>query len=316
MGFLSYGRNRTGLFLCLSSFIDISAASSRHLGHDRAINISPRHLRVYKIDEEGRKNEIEVDSETRLQELLCSEQVISHLIACDDSSSVTPIGIPDHDKIYPMSDDYHKAVAEGGACPLPSPFMRLSKASQKCCVDTSDANVWPNFCDAKGSMGQAAGGKLTWDLGQWKRDPVLPYGVFQVGIPEVPKNSAKYSTSLILIATYFLMGVACMSIYVYVFRSLEEERVIIRGKEHERIFANSEHGRQSEKTKDFTDSSEDEEDSKDSVGSLSPVHGQISRETGQESVGQVAMSFGLLPGLPRARSSQLTTPLMSERGSR
>ena len=226
-----------------------------------------------------------------------------------------------------MSSSYRDAVASGYACPLPAPFMHVGK-DHKCCIASSDGNVWPNFCANIGELGKATEG-LEWelheevDLKPVKDQPEqrsgtherrhLPTGIYRVGFPDVPKNYERTPTSIVIMMVYFVMFASCVSLYVYVFNWLAEETSILQGKRREEAFFSK---------RAFIDDDEDD-DAVDSVSpsssgaSLSPAHTSIARTEHQnvaDSMGQVSLSFGLLPALPRGRTSNLSSPRMSARG--
>ena len=281
-------------------------------------------LQVFNVAPDGSRTQVDDAGEAKLQEILCSEQVVSHLVRCsDDSTSATVNAGSQKRPLYPMTDAYLKALKKGYACPLPSPFMEVR--NRRCCVGSTDPNVWPNFCPSIATVGSAANGEgLIWELNHVAnvvaaKPSSLPVGVFLIGKPELPRNYAKGTTSYWLIAIYFVMGITCMSLYVYVYRKMEEEGSISRGKKHEQVFLKSQIQAKSNQH-EFDDDEEDEdEDSDDDVASdaasLSPVHDSIARDNVAvgESVDKVAMSFGLLPGLPRGRSAN-STPLVTARG--
>lgn len=292
---------------------------------------SHKYMRVFNVGLDA-KDELDTSDELKLQDVLCSEKVVSRLHPCPKEDGFGPMVMHRyHGHIYPFTADYQKAVDEKHACPLPAPFMRLSKIGFLCCVDRSNKHIWPNFCpgvdDIIGSR-DINDESLVWNMAEANHEPALPPGVYQVGLPEIPQNYAKYSMSIAMIFMYFALGLACLSLYVFVYRRLEEEMTISKGKEHEEVFLKTQEGKRLT-TAEFVDDSEeeglssDEEDllmsdqEAESTVSLSPAHSQMARGTAEESVDQVAMSFGLLPGLPRGRSansSNLTTPLMTARG--
>ena len=286
-------------------------------------------MRVFNVGLDA-KDELDTSDESKLQDVLCSEKVVSRLHPCPQEDGFGPMEMHRyHGHIYPFTAKYQKAVEAKHACPRPAPFMRLSKIGLLCCVDRSNKHIWPNFCpgvdDIIGSRNEES---LAWNIAEAKHEPALPPGVYKVGLPEIPQNYAKYSMSIAMIFMYFALGLACLSLYVYVYRRLEEEMTISKGKVHEEVFLETQEGKRLT-TAEFVDDSEEEglisdeeellvsDQEVESIASLSPAHSQMARGTAEESVDQVAMSFGLLPGLPRGRSansSNLTTPLMTARG--
>lgn len=282
-------------------------------------------VKVYSIGPDNEPRLLEGSSgDDQLREALCSKDVLVHLHRCPEGELLPPAATPRTDHLYPMSDSYRAAVADKSACPLPSPFMHVGSGNA-CCVASTDAHVWPNFCASIAELGKGPDG-IEWEThdevdllpltGVSRHQETssterrqLPQGIYRVGFPDVPKNYEKNPTSVVLLSVYFVMFAICVSLYMYVFTRMSEEASIAQGKRREEAFFSH---------RKFVDDSDDEEESvdSDSAASLSPAHTAMARneQNVADSMGQVSLSFGLLPALPRGRNSNLSSPRMSARG--
>ena len=280
-------------------------------------------ISAFHVSPDGSRDDLVGNDEEKIKHVLCSPQVLSHLQRCPDEHPGEVIESPYKERLYPMNAAYRKAVEEGFACPLPAPFMHVSKVDSSCCLPSRDPNVWPNFCEHIEDLGKPLGhAPVKWELGadiavkvpdtDRERRRHLAAGVYRVGVPDVPSSYDKHSTSIYLIATYFVMSGLCFGLLVSVFNRIEEEDQIAKGKKREEVFASS--------RRNFIDDDEEEVESpiSSSASSLSPARDRIAREPHEESmVGPVSLSFGMLPPLPRGRStnpSSLNSPRLTARG--
>jgi hypothetical protein len=320
--------------LGISSESAKASASSRIRGHHSSMSASTD-ISAFHLGGDGRKTDVANGSEDRIKQILCSSQVLSHLERCPDPGAPPKLeDSPFNERLYPMNDAYREAVDRGYACPLPGPFMHVSPSTRRCCIASQDPNVWPNFCENIESLGNPLGHEpVKWEVGSDMAIHIsdnhhvtrlIPKGVYRIGVPDVPETYAKRSTSVYLLATYFVMSAACFGLLIVVFNQIAEEDSIMKGKQREEIFARSH--------RSFVDDDDDDEDNASQkelsspssrASSLSPARDRIARnddtDTGNPSnlMGQVSLSFGLLPPLPRGRStnpSSLNSPRLTARG--
>ena len=313
------------LGLCLSIQRVLVYGSFNIRGNNRGMSASS-HISAFHVAPDGHRDEIAGSDEEKVKQVLCSRQVLSHLQRCPEDDSGEAGESPYKERLYPMNAAYRKAVEQGYACPLPAPFMHVSVKDSSCCIPSRDANVWPNFCEDIEELGKPLGhGPVKWELGAdiavkipenhyGAHQKHLPAGVYRLGIPDVPTNYDKESTSIYLIATYFVMSGICFGLLVAVFNRIEEEHQIAKGKQREEVFARSQ-------ARFIDDDDENDEaspvSSAGSGSSVSPARDRIAREPEESLVGPVSLSFGLLPPLPRGRStnpSSLNSPRLTARG--
>ena len=282
-------------------------------------------VEVYQVSPEGEAKKVDFSGESKVQAVLCSDNVVSRLERCPvGEESVENLAVVSERTadLYPMSDDYREAVQTGHACPLPAPFMTVSKISGTCCVGR-DEHVWPNFCPNIEKIGSVKSDQPLWDAGgsvhlleprvqddhsvhtekgklhkmlsnHGEQHQVILPGVFQVGRPDIPHNYSRYKAGFGQLLTYFISGVVAVCLGVYIQGKLEEESAIQRGKNREQLL--------SEMRKNDEEEISDDGDS--SIASLSPAHGMMDRgEQHFSEAGRVSMAFGLLPSLPRGRST-------------
>jgi hypothetical protein len=316
-------RLRLSLGLSASLLTWDAGASTGIRGGKPGIAASSR-LSAFRISPDGDRAKLDAADGSNLKEILCSAQVLSHLKRCSEGPREEPHKSAFKEPVYPMGSAYRKAVEEGLACPLPAPFLHVGMVDQRCCIPTEDPNIWPNFCKDIDSLGKSIGhGPVKWVVSGevnvvqgGTASMTVPPGVYRVGVPDVPSLHTKYSTSLYLLATYFVLGAGCFALLMAVFSKLEEEEQIIKGKQREEVFSSSQHQK-------FIDDDEEDADSPVScsaASSLSPAREEerdAIREDPSALMGQVSLSFGLLPALPRGRStnpSSLNSPRLTARG--
>ena len=308
---------RSWVPLVVFGFFDVLEGSPGKLRRETSISTDPTSVGESK----GGKNS---DSD-KLKTTLCSKKVLSHMVFCDESSKETPVSVEVYEEnLYPTREVYLKSVKEGHACQLPAPFQ-VKDASGVCCIPKNGVgSVWPNFCPDLGKyIGTGKRREYLRELDLMASDAVpkvkLPEGVYVLGRPDLPINYDKYHTSYIMMGVYVLITMLLLSFAVYVIQRLGDEETIVKGKQREgNFFGYAKPGM------NLTELSEEEvseeEDSLSEASSLSPAHKGISRdEQVAASVGQVSMSFGLLPGLPRGRStnnSTLNSPRLTARERR
>lgn len=292
-------------------------------------------VEAFHVSHEGKIANVAAHDEEKIKEILCSARVLSHLHRCTEEVTDPPPLDTFSEPLYPLAAAYKHAVDNGLVCPFPAPFMHVGRSDHKCCIPTTNKNIWPNFCPEIESLGKPLGhGDVKWDVsdhfnmhgippsaGGMEIVRPIPEGIFRVGVPDVPPSYVKHSLSMYLIATYFVMGATCLALLVFVFNKLEEEEQIAKGKIREEVFMSR---------RRFIDDEDDEEPGEEEgkeespasshASSLSPVRDRISRGANQqEAVGlmdQVSLSFGLLPPLPRGRStnpSSLNSPRLTAR---
>jgi hypothetical protein len=314
----------------IGSAIASKAATSHHIrGSHTGMSVSAE-IAASHIAPDGTRTDVGGDSEAKIKEVLCSAQVLSHLHRCPDGEqSGEEHGAPFTEQLYPMNAAYRQAVDSGYACPLPEPFMQVSNMDRKCCIASKDPNIWPNFCPNLEAMGKPGHEAVKWDVGAdltvhvpsaaWE-ERVIPAGIYRVGLPDVPTTYGKQSTSVYLLATYFVMSAALVALLIAVFNRIADEDQIVKGKQRENLFVRSQHVDDSDADGDLYEDDSPVASSK--ASSLSPARDRIARisdEDGQPSnlMGQVSLSFGLLPPLPRGRStnpSSLNSPRLTARG--
>lgn len=260
--------------------------------------LTTSHIKVFETDGIGRENEVRLSGDDKVHEALCAERVISRLVRCDsllDSDFSPDIG----GKLYPMSAEYKSSVALGHACPLPAPFMFTNKG--RCCVG-ANPQVWPNFCEHADKIGTNPNFAM-WDVGGSVHLPPQPIvsGVYTVGYPDVPATNSKWKPTMGVFLTYFLAGTVWLLVAMYIQDCLSDEAALQHGKNREKLLA---------EMKANDDHRESSSENESSVGSLSPTHAFV-EQGGLAEAGKVSMAFGLLPSLPRGRStnnSTLNTP--------
>lgn len=269
----------------------------------------------------------------RQKQMLCSRRVLAHTVFCPEDEALVP---PPFDarggNLYPTKEAFHSAVKSGKACQLPAPFM-LEDSSGKCCIPKKgEAHVWPNFCaNSEKLVGSARRHKYIRELDMTRTSEAegvhLPKGVYVLGRPDLPINYDMYHTSYIMMGVYVLITMVCLSFAVYVVQRLRDEDAIVKGKSREDNLYNV--TKSAAGGMNLTELSEDDEISEEEdndfseseASSVSPAQKSIARSNQQvaASVGQVSMSFGLLPGLPRGRStnnSTLNSPRLTARERR
>ena len=268
----------------------------------------------------------------RQKEILCSKRVLAHTVYCPENEAPVP---PSFDarggNLYPTKEGFHSAVKSGKMCQLPAPFMSKDLSGRCCIPRNGDEHVWPNFCANRDELiGSAKRHKYIRELDMTRSSEAegvhLPKGVYVLGRPDLPINYDMYHTSYIMMGVYVLITMVCLSFAVYVVQRLRDEDAIVKGKSREdnlyNVTKSSAVGMNLTELSEDEEISEEEDDfSESEASSVSPAQKSIARSNNQiaASVGQVSMSFGLLPGLPRGRStnnSTLNSPRLTARERR
>jgi hypothetical protein len=202
-----------------------------------------------------------------------------------------------------------------------------------CCIG-HDAHVWPNFCPTISFIGTSRK-KSKWQIkanvdiptltGESVYEKLIPDGVYRVGRPDIPNFDYHWRPNVFQLASFFVTSVIVMLLATYIYGRLDEESIIRKGQEIEKIAPN----RRSSFDDELSINSDDY-----SNESLSPVgretHGPVPDQPAVENppmpeavipemqtpamASSSSMAFGLLPPLPRGRSatnSALPTPRRS-----
>ena len=311
-----------------------SSPPSHIRGSKNGISVS-NDVEAFHVSHEGKVANVGAHDEEKIKGILCSARVLSHLHRCTDEVPDSPPPNPFSEPLYPLAAAYKQAVDDGLVCPFPAPFMQVGGKDHKCCIPTTNEHIWPNFCPEIESLGKPLGhGAVKWDVSDHfnmhglppllagvEASRPIPVGIYRVGVPDVPPSYAKHSLSIYLVATYFVMGATCLALLVFVFNKLEEEDQIAKGKIREEVFMSRRRFIDDEEDEEPAEEEEkDESPASSHASSLSPARDRISRGSNQEeTVGlmdQVSLSFGLLPPLPRGRStnpSSLNSPRLTAR---
>jgi hypothetical protein len=279
-------------------------------------------IKVFHITPDGKREEAAEDDEEHLKEALCSKHLLSKLHPCETDPIVIARAY-EGPPMYPMADAYRKAARDGVACPLPAPFMDI--VNGKCCV-TTNPHVWPNICPSREWIGKDSS-PTRWNLNAninvhtpLGDDPLFPVHVYKIGRPDVPSSYSKWRPTYLQILIYVALYMVIGAMLGYVYNKLDEETAVVRGQKREQMFYKSRKppGEPPMEGKPgdggfLSSDSEDTNSTDDELESIHPNDNSLMSDALYPSVTpppeqgeQVSMAFGLLPGLPRGRSTMPT----------